>query len=203
VREFVRDRHRTDRAQVDRAFLDDEESAGGIGQLSTPATMRRSTGERSPKRSPSPSTVMRTPARSATADAPGPKRRITASTAAAFGGAASIIRPTILEAHFTAMFELLPYVGRPRTSRNLMMYFVAFLMGDGASQVQMVAVSWTVYGIHHRAFDLGLVGLVMFVPSLLLVFVAATPSIVIIARRSSSRRPSLKPSPRSSSRASR
>jgi MFS family permease len=62
--------------------------------------------------------------------------------------------------------------GRPRTSRNLMMYFVAFLMGDGASQVQMVAVSWTVYGIHHRAFDLGLVGLVMFVPSLLLVFVA-------------------------------
>jgi MFS family permease len=52
------------------------------------------------------------------------------------------------------------------------MYFVAFLMGDGASQVQMVAVSWTVYGIHHRAFDLGLVGLVMFVPSLLLVFVA-------------------------------
>jgi MFS family permease len=53
-----------------------------------------------------------------------------------------------------------------------MMYFVAFLMGDGASQVQMVAVSWTVYGIHHRAFDLGLVGLVMFVPSLLLVFVA-------------------------------
>jgi MFS family permease len=62
--------------------------------------------------------------------------------------------------------------GRPRTSRNLMMYFVAFLMGDGASQVQMVAVGWTVYGIHHRAFDLGLVGLVMFVPSLLLVFVA-------------------------------
>jgi MFS family permease len=52
------------------------------------------------------------------------------------------------------------------------MYFVAFLMGDGASQVQMVAVGWTVYGIHHRAFDLGLVGLVMFVPSLLLVFVA-------------------------------
>ena len=64
-------------------------------------------------------------------------------------------------------------VGRsPRASRNLTMYFVAFLMGDGASQVQMVAVSWTVYGIHHRAFDLGLVGLVMFVPSLLLVFVA-------------------------------
>jgi MFS family permease len=56
--------------------------------------------------------------------------------------------------------------------RNLLMYFVAFLTGDGASQIQTVAVAWTVYGIHHRAFDLGLVGLVMFVPSLLLVFVA-------------------------------
>jgi hypothetical protein len=56
--------------------------------------------------------------------------------------------------------------------RNLLMYFVAFLTGEGAAQVQTVAVGWTVYGIHHRAFDLGLVGLVMFTPSLLLVFVA-------------------------------
>ncbi|HEY5348560.1 MAG TPA: MFS transporter [Candidatus Lustribacter sp.] len=60
----------------------------------------------------------------------------------------------------------------PRTARNLIMYFVAFLTGDGAAQVQTVAVGWTVYGIHHRAFDLGLVGLVMFAPALLLVFVA-------------------------------
>jgi hypothetical protein len=52
------------------------------------------------------------------------------------------------------------------------MYFVAFLTGEGAAQVQTVAVGWTVYGIHHRAFDLGLVGLVMFAPTLLLVFVA-------------------------------
>ena len=56
--------------------------------------------------------------------------------------------------------------------RNLFTYFVAFLTGDGASQIQAVAVGWTVYGIHHRAFDLGLVGIVMFAPSLLLVFVA-------------------------------
>jgi MFS family permease len=61
-------------------------------------------------------------------------------------------------------------VSRPR--RDLVTYFVAFLMGEGAAQVQTVAVGWTVYGIHHRAFDLGLVGLVMFAPSLLLVFVA-------------------------------
>lgn len=38
--------------------------------------------------------------------------------------------------------------------------------------MQTVAVGWTVYGIHHRPFDLGLVGLVTFAPSLLLVFVA-------------------------------
>jgi hypothetical protein len=34
-----------------------------------------------------------------------------------------------------------------------------------------VAVGWSVYGIHHRPFDLGLVGLAIFMPSLLLVFV--------------------------------
>ncbi len=32
--------------------------------------------------------------------------------------------------------------------------------GDARSQVQTVAVGWSVYGIHHRAFDLGLVGIV-------------------------------------------
>ena len=58
------------------------------------------------------------------------------------------------------------------TRRNIITYFSAFLTGDGASQVQAVAVAWSVYSIHHRAFDLGLVGIVMFAPSLLLVFVA-------------------------------
>jgi MFS family permease len=56
--------------------------------------------------------------------------------------------------------------------RNVIAYFFAFLTSEGATQVLAVAVGWTVYGIHHRPFDLGLVGLVMFVPSLLLVFVA-------------------------------
>jgi MFS family permease len=59
-----------------------------------------------------------------------------------------------------------------QSPRNLIAYFVAFLTGEGAAQIQTVAVGWTVYGVHHRAFDLGLVGLVMFAPSLLLVFVA-------------------------------
>jgi MFS family permease len=56
--------------------------------------------------------------------------------------------------------------------RNLAVYFAAFLTSEAASSILAVAVGWTVYSIHHRPFDLGLVGLVMFVPSLLLVFVA-------------------------------
>jgi len=55
--------------------------------------------------------------------------------------------------------------------RNLLLFYVAFLAGDAASAVQQVAVAWVVYGIHHRAFDLGLVGLAGFAPMLLLVFV--------------------------------
>lgn len=39
---------------------------------------------------------------------------------------------------------------------------------DVASQVQSVAIAWQVYSVAHRAFDLGLVGLVLFAPSLLL-----------------------------------
>ena len=40
-----------------------------------------------------------------------------------------------------------------------------------ALQMQIVAVGWQVYQLTHSAFDLGLVGLVQFIPSLFLVFV--------------------------------
>ena len=56
--------------------------------------------------------------------------------------------------------------------RNVAAYFFAFLSSESSSQVLGVAVAWTVYSIHHRPFDLGLVGLVMFAPQLFLVFVA-------------------------------
>ena len=65
-----------------------------------------------------------------------------------------------------------PATNTSSNRRNVATYFFAFLTSEGASQVLAVAVGWTVYGIHHRPFDLGLVGLVLFVPSLLLVFVA-------------------------------
>lgn len=54
---------------------------------------------------------------------------------------------------------------------NLRAYFISFLAGDVAVQVLAVATAWSVYQIHHRAFDLGLVGLVSFAPSLVLVLV--------------------------------
>ena len=55
--------------------------------------------------------------------------------------------------------------------RNIIAYFFAFLTGECATQILTIGVGWSVYGIHHRPFDLGLVGLAIFLPTLLLVFV--------------------------------
>jgi len=50
-------------------------------------------------------------------------------------------------------------------------FFVAFLSADIAGQVQGIAVAWHVFTLHHRPFDLGLVGLALFLPAALLVLV--------------------------------
>jgi MFS family permease len=55
--------------------------------------------------------------------------------------------------------------------RNVAAYFFAFLTAEAATQMLSIAVGWTVYNINHRPFDLGLVGLAIFLPSLVLVFV--------------------------------
>ena len=47
-------------------------------------------------------------------------------------------------------------------------FWLCRLFGAMAGQMQAVAVGWQVYDITHRALDLGLVGLAMFLPSLLL-----------------------------------
>ncbi len=57
--------------------------------------------------------------------------------------------------------------GRVR-SRNLTLYYVGMLTGDVAYQVQAVAVAWHIFQLHHQALDLGLVGLALFVPTLVL-----------------------------------
>jgi MFS family permease len=58
-----------------------------------------------------------------------------------------------------------------RRGTNLTTYFASFLSAEGARQILFVSVAWSVYQVHHQAFDLGLVGLAMFLPSLALVLV--------------------------------
>ena len=54
--------------------------------------------------------------------------------------------------------------------------FLLFLLSRSfsrfSSQIAAVAIGWQVYDLTGSAFDLGMVGLVQFLPTLLLVFVA-------------------------------
>jgi len=51
------------------------------------------------------------------------------------------------------------------------LFWLANVVSTIALQMQIVAVGWQVYQMTHQAFDLGIVGLVQFIPSLFLVFV--------------------------------
>ena len=51
-------------------------------------------------------------------------------------------------------------------------YWFARVASGFAFQMLSVAAGWQIYDLTHRAFDLGLIGLVQFVPSLLLVLPA-------------------------------
>jgi MFS family permease len=55
--------------------------------------------------------------------------------------------------------------------RTLGPYFIAFLSADVGYQVQSIAFAWHIFTLHHRPFDLGLVGLTLFLPAVLLVLV--------------------------------
>ena len=52
-------------------------------------------------------------------------------------------------------------------ARNRRLYYVALTVDSLAYQVQSVAIAWHVFTLRHRPFDLGLVGLALFVPILL------------------------------------
>jgi len=56
--------------------------------------------------------------------------------------------------------------------RAFMRLWFARLAGTAANQMLMVAVGWQMYDLTHSAWDLGLVGLLQFLPALLLVLVA-------------------------------
>src|SRR5450830_468073 len=55
--------------------------------------------------------------------------------------------------------------------RSFRMFWLASVASTIALQMQIVAVGWQVYQLTHSAFNLGIVGLVQFIPSLFLVFV--------------------------------
>ncbi|WP_298830284.1 MFS transporter [uncultured Piscinibacter sp.] len=56
--------------------------------------------------------------------------------------------------------------------RAFMRFWFARLAGTAANQMLMVAIGWQMYDLTASAWDLGLVGLMQFIPSLLLVLVA-------------------------------
>jgi MFS family permease len=55
---------------------------------------------------------------------------------------------------------------------NFRYYMTARMLATMASEMQAVAVGWQIYGLTHRALDLGLVGLAQFLPGILLFLVA-------------------------------
>ena len=55
--------------------------------------------------------------------------------------------------------------------RAFMRFWVARLSGSAANQMMMVAVAWQMYDLTGRAWDLGLVGLLQFLPALMLTLV--------------------------------
>jgi len=65
---------------------------------------------------------------------------------------------------------VIPALLRPH--RDFLRFFGARVAGTCASQMLMVAVGWQMYDLTHSAWDLGLVGLLQFLPSLALVLVA-------------------------------
>ena len=56
--------------------------------------------------------------------------------------------------------------------RPFLLFFWARSFSEFSQQIATVAVGWQVYALTHSAFALGMVGLVQFIPSALLVFVA-------------------------------
>ncbi|MDB5765123.1 MAG: transporter [Herminiimonas sp.] len=58
--------------------------------------------------------------------------------------------------------------------RSFLFFFLARVATTTANQMMMVVVAWQMYDLTHSAYDLGLVGLVQFLPSLALVLVAGS-----------------------------
>lgn len=82
-------------------------------------------------------------------------------------GGATRVRPgpePVQGAVHGSMFALLS------RNRNFRAYTTSMLLASLAAEILTVAISWKIYDISGSALDLGLVGLVQFLPSLILVF---------------------------------
>ena len=58
------------------------------------------------------------------------------------------------------------------TQRSFLLFLLSRSLSRFSSQIGAVAIGWQVYDLTGSAFDLGMVGLVQFLPTALLVFVA-------------------------------
>lgn len=58
-----------------------------------------------------------------------------------------------------------------RRNRNFLAYIIVLFLSSLAAEILTVAIGWRIYDISGRALDLGLVGLVQFLPSFVLVFI--------------------------------
>ena len=58
--------------------------------------------------------------------------------------------------------------------RNFTIYWISRIAGAFATQILAVAIAWQVYDLTRDPFDLGLIGLVQFLPSVLLVLITGT-----------------------------
>ena len=61
--------------------------------------------------------------------------------------------------------------GARYVSGRLAAFSVALVSAEIAGQIQEVAIGWYVFTLHHRVFDLGLVGLTLFLPTIVLALV--------------------------------
>lgn len=58
------------------------------------------------------------------------------------------------------------------SDRDYRAYFAGFLTAETAAQIQFLAIGWQVFVVSHSAFALGLVGLAIFLPGFVFVFLA-------------------------------
>src|SRR6266481_7269280 len=72
-----------------------------------------------------------------------------------------------------AMYSIMPLgAGALLKHRSFVLFLLSRSLSRFSSQIGAVAIGWQVYDLTGSAFDLGMVGLVQFLPTALLVFVA-------------------------------